>query len=98
MLIDGLAYYIQRALYYYAPDNNCLLAFHSFLERASSLYLRLYLVDQPVGHAPPAVRRICGLIHEEIYDYSEKLYYVADGTSIEVNNDFLRKRDGVNDD
>lgn len=98
MLIDGLAYYIQRALYYYVPDNNSLLAFRRFLDHASSLKLRLYLVDQPVCHAPPTVKRICGLVHEELYDYSEKLYHVADGTAVEVNKDFLRKRDGVNDD
>lgn len=98
VLIDGLAYYIQRALYYYPPDANWLIAFRGFLDQVSSLPLHLFLVDQPVGLAPPMIRKICGLAHEELYDYCEKLYYVVDGTVDEVKKDYLRKKDGMNDD
>lgn len=98
MLIDGIAYYVQRALHYYVPDDRWMLAFRRFMDNATSLPFHLYLVDQPVNLAFPEIRRIVGLIHEELYNFSEKLFYVENRTATEVNKDFLRKKDGVTHD
>lgn len=97
MLVDGLSYYLHRALYFYSLDHNWLEAFHTFLTQCCSLPLRLLFVDQPVSFAAPELRRICCHIHEELYKYSNNMFFVSDGAKSIVDREFLRKRDDPED-
>lgn len=93
MLIDGLAFYLQRASCYYQIGKHERNQFDILLGKAASSSIHMILVDQPVPTAQNTIAFACRIIHEDIYRYSDHLYYVNNGNGFRCSSDYLRARD-----
>ncbi len=93
MLIDGLAFYLQRAQNYYKIGMYELKQASKFLKKAAGLPLLLYMVDQPVNRASPAIRVQGRLLHSAIYRNSDSLSFVNAGVPYPCTPGFLRALD-----
>lgn len=93
ILIDGIAFYIQRAQNYYPIGKYELEQVCKFLKKAAEAPLLLYIVDQPLNRASPAVRASGRLLHSVIYRNSNSLSFVSAGVSYPCTPGFLRALD-----
>lgn len=97
MLLDGMSFYLQRALCYYDIGKMEQSQLRIFLAKAASLPIHLILVDQPLSKAPLDVNIFGRLLHEEIYHFSDTLSYVEGGVSSTCSIKFLRQIDCRNE-
>lgn len=93
VLLDGVSFYLHRALSYYSLGKNEVRQFNALLARAAALPVRLILIDQPLGNAPSGFRVFGRILHARIYQHCSALFYVEEGHPFPCSAKKLRQLD-----
>jgi len=93
ILLDGISFYLYRALCCCSLGEGELEQFNALLAKAASLPVRLVLVDQPLANVPRDLHVAGRLLHARIYRYCHSLYYVEEGVQFPCSAGKLRQLD-----
>ena len=93
ILLDGVSFYLYRALCYYSLGEAELEQFNTLLAKAAILPVYLILIDQPLANVPRDIHVAGRLLHARIYRYCHSLFYVEEGVRFPCSARKLRQLD-----